>query len=189
MTHDFAKKPKATPKKKAKKAPPRKSQVPGWVWLFTGIVTGVFICFLAYLADITPEPAPAEITASKPAEAKVDSTKSTTRFDFYTLLPEREIIVPVEKTETEAETNPEPEMVYILQAGSFRTLADADRLRAQLILLGYEPRVEEVNVNNSDLWHRVQVGPFQSRSALAKARSTLISNGIDTLLLKRKADV
>jgi cell division protein FtsN len=187
MTHDFAKKPKAAAPKK-KTAP--KSQVPAWVWLLTGIVAGVFISFLGYLADITPEPKAAETTekvvAKKPeAAAKADSTKSTTRFDFYTLLPEREVIVPTEKEESGASS--EPEMVYILQAGSFRSLEDADRLRAKLILMGFDAHLEAVNVNNNDVWHRVQVGPFTSRSVLAKARGTLISNGIEAMLLKRKA--
>lgn len=192
MTHDFAKKPKAPTKKK--KAKPRKSQVPGWVWLLTGIVTGLFISFLGYLADITPAPKATEqntasteqskTNKSEPA-AKADSTKSATRFDFYTLLPEREIIVPIDKDETVASN--EPEMVYILQAGSFRSLEDADRLRAKLILMGFDTHVEAVTVNNSDVWHRVQVGPFNSRSVLAKARGTLISNGIEAMLLKRKA--
>ena len=182
MTHDFAKKPKATPRKK--KA--RKSQVPGWVWLFTGIVAGVFISFLAYLADITPEAEPQK------AAAKADKTKAgpkqtvATKFDFYTLLPEREVIVPVEREAASSE--PSQAMLYILQAGSFKSASDADRLRAKLILLGLDARVEDVSVANGDLWHRVQVGPFEDRSRLSKARGILIDQGIDTLLLKRKAE-
>jgi cell division protein FtsN len=54
--------------------------------------------------------------------------------------------------------------------------------------MGYETNVEEVAAQNGDLWHRVQIGPFQSRSVVANARSKLISNGIEALLLKRKSD-
>lgn len=188
MTHDFAKKTKASAKK-SKKKPARKSQVPGWVWLFTGIVTGVFISFLGYLADIAPEPAPDDLFAvqSTPAKNGDQEAIKATRFDFYTLLPEREMIVPEQKQET-TETLPEQAVIYILQAGSFKNAADADRLRAQLILMGFDTKIEAVSVARGDLWHRVQVGPFVSRSKLAKARSTLIQQGIDTLLLKRKAD-
>ncbi|ARN74395.1 SPOR domain-containing protein [Oceanicoccus sagamiensis] len=184
MTHDFAKKPKATKKKKPRKTK-SKSQVPGWVWLFTGIVTGLFISFLAYLADITPEEAPAEL--SNTVEKAADDVKTiATQFDFYTLLPEREVIVEVEQEET---GNQPPEAtVYILQAGSFKKAEDGDRLRAQLILLGLDARVEAITSANGDVWHRVQVGPFEDRSQLAKARGTLIDKGIDTLLLKRKAE-
>ncbi len=185
MTHDFAKKNKApTKKKKAKK-----SQVPGWVWLLTGIVAGVFISFLAYLSDITPESAPKEATSkvNKTSKSNTASKKTVaTKFDFYTLLPEREVIVPAEREDPSAE--PVQATIYILQAGSFKSAEDADRLRAKLILMGLDARVDEVAVANGDLWHRVQVGPFSDRSRLSKARGILIDQGIDTLLLKRKAE-
>ena len=181
MTHDFAKKPKEKPKKTKKK----ETHVPGWIWLLTGIFAGIFISFLAFLADITPEPAPKIVKDKTPTSETKDTKRPSTKFDFYTLLPEREIIVPVEK---DNEEHPAQAMIYILQAGSFRNLKDADRLRAQLILMGYETHVEEIAAQNGDLWHRVQIGPFQSRSVVANARSKLISNGIEALLLKRKSD-
>jgi cell division protein FtsN len=189
MTHDFAKKPKATSKKKKKI---KKSIVPGWVWLLTGIVTGVFISFLGYLADIKPNIETTANTASNSSSKseeksiKPDSKTRTTHFDFYTLLPEREMIVPTQREDTAAVK--EQAMSYILQAGSFKNNNDADRLRAKLILMGLDAKVEEVTVKSGERWHRVQVGPFDSRSKLSKARNTLINEGIDTLLLKRKAN-
>jgi cell division protein FtsN len=48
-------------------------------------------------------------------------------------------------------------------------------------------QIEKVTVRNGEVWHRVLVGPFQNRSKLAQARSTLVSNDINPLLLKRKA--
>lgn len=186
MTHDFAKKPKANSKKQnghRKNSP--KSQVPGWVWLFTGIVTGLFIAFLAHLADITPPAKSSEEKVAAKASTKTKANdKPTTSFEFYTLLPEREVIVPVE--ENNANDKPQQQIIYILQAGSFKNPADADRLRAKLILLGLDTKVEEVTGKGNDTWHRVQVGPFVSRSKLSKARNLLISNNVETLLLKRK---
>lgn len=184
MTHDFAKK-KKPPAKKKKAAP--KSRVPGWVWLFTGIVTGIFISFLGYLADITPEPEPPAAKARAKAQAKPAARaeeKSTTKFDFYTLLPEREVIVPDDPHDVEEQ--PTQAIIYLLQAGSFKSAQDADRLRAKLILMGLEAKVDAVTVNSGEQWHRVQVGPFHDRSKLSKARSMLISEGIDTLLMKKK---
>ncbi len=182
MTHDFAKKPKATKRKKKVE----KKQIPGWVWLFIGIVAGVFVSFLGYLAIITPEAAPKEM-AKKVDEIREDVKKTVaTKFDFYTLLPEREVIVPIEHEDVDS--TPQQATIYILQAGSFRSSSDADRLRAQLILMGLEAKVEDVSVANGDLWHRVQVGPFDNRSRLSKARGMLLDQGIDTLLLQRKAE-
>jgi cell division protein FtsN len=74
--------------------------------------------------------------------------------------------------------------VYLLQAGSFRQQDDADRRRAELLLLGLEPKVEEASGDNGR-WFRVYLGPFESRSRMAKARSLTAAQDIDTLVLKR----
>ena len=74
---------------------------------------------------------------------------------------------------------------YILQAGSFRQGADADRRRAQILLLGLDAKVESVEANG-DRWHRVYVGPFQSHNTLTDARSKLINESIDTLVIRQK---
>ena len=74
---------------------------------------------------------------------------------------------------------------YLLQAGSFKQQEDADRRRAELLLLGLEPRVEASSGDNGR-WFRVYLGPFDSRSAMAKARSLTAAQDIDTLLLKRR---
>lgn len=183
MTQDFAKKPKVT--KKKKKSATQKSQIPGWVWLLTGIVVGVFLRFLGDLANLTPDSEPAPTAKVIKSEKGKPGDTARTKFDFYTLLPEREVIVP-ENHDEQAQI-PTQSTIYILQAGSFRSAADADRLRANLILMGLDAKVEAIT-NKNDTWHRVQVGPFTDRSQLSKARSSLISNGIETLLLKRKAD-
>ena len=82
-----------------------------------------------------------------------------------------------------ARTKPTTQL-YLLQAGSFRQRQDADRRRAELLLLGLEPKIEGSNGDNGR-WFRVYVGPFESRSQLAKARSLTAAQDIDTLLLKR----
>lgn len=196
MTHDYAKKPSAPKKRKKRKTSKKKSsQVPGWVWLFTGIIAGLFIAFLAYLADIDPRSEPEEQaeqliespeTDNKDSVSDSDSdSDSDTEFSFYTLLPEREIIVPVEAEDETIE--PREKVFYLLQTGSFRNAADADRQRASLLLLGLEAKIDKIKGKNGDIWHRVQVGPYTNRSKLAKARSTLVNQGINPLTLKKKS--
>ena len=75
---------------------------------------------------------------------------------------------------------------YLLQAGSFRQEADADRRRGELALLGLEATVEP-SENDSGRWYRVYLGPFDSRSDMARARSLTAQADMDTLLLKRDA--
>ncbi|MAZ89052.1 MAG: carbamoyl-phosphate synthase small subunit [Cellvibrionaceae bacterium] len=189
MTQDFAKKKRPPAKRKpasSKRAAPKpKSQVPGWVWLFTGTILGAFIMFLAYLSGVTPQQTPTPATAAKHEEPSHDIPKP--RFDFYQLLKETEVVVKEVPSHTPKEAAAIETQEFILQVGSFKKNADADRLRAELILMNLDAQVETVTVRNGETWHRVLVGPFQSRSKVAKARSVLVSNDINPLLLKRKA--
>ena len=73
---------------------------------------------------------------------------------------------------------------YFLQAGSFRSFAEADNLKAQLALLGVESKIDTVTVNNTDTWHRVRVGPYQDLRELNKIRTRLLNNNINAILLK-----
>ncbi|WP_430300125.1 SPOR domain-containing protein, partial [Pseudomonas aeruginosa] len=74
---------------------------------------------------------------------------------------------------------------FFLQAGSFRKQSDADRVRAQIILLGQSVNVEAGNVRD-ETWYRVMVGPFNSRDQLSQAQKTLSSNGFSNLLLQQR---
>lgn len=206
---------------------PAKQPVPGWVWLACGLAIGGFMMFLFSL-----EPGRDEIKrnkaeqarsshASKPAAgkpAKAEPAKPT--YDFYTLLPESEVIVPpqaqqqpapaptakpvspeeaakIDAARAQAALNgqipPPPPVVaqppvttqFFLQAGSFRRKDDADSVRAQIILLGQNVRVESGKVRE-ETWHRVLVGPFASREQLAQSQKALAANGFSNLLLQQR---
>ncbi len=189
MARDYAKNSRKGTKSRARPSAQRKQkQQPtgGGVKLyFGGVLTGVFLSFLVYLATLPASDAPAVEDAG---EAKTAQPQPKPRFDFYTMLPEQTIEVEVDKTQREPardleSANPASER-YILQAGSFRQREDADRRRAQLLLLGLEPNIQESS-GETGRWHRVYLGPFASRSAMNKARSLTAEQDIDTLLLKR----
>jgi hypothetical protein len=156
-----------------------------WRAYFAGVLTGGVVSFLVYLTTLPPEHAgPGETPAPEAA-----ATPPKPRFDFYKLLPEQTIDVDVDVDAAPAEvaqprTGTTPGELYLLQAGSFRQREDADRRRAELLLLGLEPRVEETTGDNGR-WFRVYLGPFEARSQVARARSLTAAQDIDTLLLKR----
>ena len=190
---------------KARKAPRRgasrqqpapRRPIPGWLWLVSGLAIGLFVAFLFQLEpgretvkrDKTP-PAPPPSQSSKASEEP--------RYDFYTLLPESEVIVPQggvtpeppadevstqSKTETTAETGTR----FFLQAGSFRKQSEADRVRAQILLLGLDVRLEDARLDSGDVWYRVQVGPYTDRTKLSQAQQVLTGNGFDNLLLQQR---
>ena len=115
------------------------------------------------------------------------------RFEFYTLLQEQTIEVEeeVETVEPAADVSKPPAATappqpYYLQAGSFRQREDAERRRAELLLLGLEPSIQESTVD-SGRWFRVSLGPFESHDAVSKARGLLANQNIDSVLMKRSS--
>ena len=192
MAQDFAKKRKperARSTTSARKRTNTGRSVPApakvWRWYGAGVMSGILLCLLFYLRTLPADPdqAPqgpqANVTSSAAAEEPPKP-----RFDFYTLLPQQTIEVEVDPGETARNRTAASTELYLLQAGSFKAREDADRRRAQLLLLGLEPRIEETHGDNGR-WFRVYVGPFESRSRVSRARSLTAAQNIDTLLLKR----
>jgi cell division protein FtsN len=188
MAKDYAKARKSSsqrPRKTSTRKPAAKAHTMGWQLYIAGLLSGVFLSFLLYLGTLPP----AGDTATQPAaqnEAPAKSEPPKPRFDFYTLLPEQtveRVAAPADTASPQGAKNAE---FYLLQAGSFKQREDADRRRAELLLLGLEPNIEETNGDNGR-WYRVYLGPFQSRAILNKARSLTAAQNIDTLLLKRRS--
>ena len=87
------------------------SSIPGYVWLLFGLVIGGAVMVAVYLKmphamdNLLPHPNPAAHPATagdagvapegNPATAPVEPKKP--RYDFYTLLPEKEVIIPDEE--------------------------------------------------------------------------------------------
>ena len=170
--------------------------LPNWAWLLAGLVIGVFA---AFLAGLTPSAKDVRIVAEQVKSSSGDEQKKDNQpvFDFYTLLPESEVTVSIAEPEPAAVSAKTPggkpdqkpaasAKKYLLQAGSFRSNKDAERLRAQLLLEGLTPRVEKVSVGGGETWHRVQLGPFADRASLQNAQEVLASKNIDSLLLQLK---
>ena len=190
MTQDFAKKKRAASTKdkstikrnNARRAKPKQQKAPAWAWLVIGLLLAALITLLIYLAN---KPEKESNDQAKPS-VKKDSTPPQPRFDFYEILKERQVEVPDRSSEIQAAT---PQNIrFFLQAGSFRNQDDAERLQAELVLINLPTTIESKTNDNGAQWHRVIVGPFKSRSKVAKARSTLASKKLSPLLLKRTID-
>ena len=194
MPHDFAKKKPVKSSRGARRAEkPERKRVSAWAWLSAGLLTGAFICLLVYLTlPVRGDRSPADSVSS---ESHVVSTldadqKRNPRFAFYTLLSESEVVVPPAREPASVAAPVATEISelpgYLLQAGSFRATGDADRRRAELLLLGFDARVETVQVAGGQTWHRVQVGPFSSGPQLSSAKERLANERIDSLLITQR---
>ena len=105
------------------------------------------------------------------------------RFDFYTVLPSQTLDLTSDVAPPDLSGDAASDL-YVLQAGSFKLQEDADRRRGELALLGLEATIERTTGDNGT-WYRVYLGPFESRSKMAQARSITAQQSIDTLLLRR----
>lgn len=127
------------------------------------------------------------------ATAAVPATSDTSQPAPAVPVVERTPTGPLE-SEAEADlppiTAPEPsdtpvdKGTYMLQAASFRTRTDADRLRAELLLLDLPASTGEVNVGNS-VWYRVTVGPFPDQAATDLARERLRERNLTAIPFRR----
>jgi len=194
--HDYARR---KPKKQN-----RKPAVSRWVMLLTLVVSMAFLAGLVILSQQPDDAKVSTLVAEKtnPSKTIKVAPKTTGKavdkkgtneqqdsFDFYTLLPDSEVTPVKVDAYISTPKDPNKKTDALLQAGSFRKLADANRLRAKLILLNMNNVVAEKTVSSSgSVWYRVRIGPFSSRSTLNKAEDILAQQGIQSLQIKKKAN-
>jgi cell division protein FtsN len=163
------------------------------IGLLAGVVlaSGLFI----YKSDAqkaaepdSPRPQPQQ-RASSGAEteaAAAGADAGEQRYDFYDMLPNFEVVVPEKDRDVKVDQTAariERPGVYVLQAGSYRNVPDAERVRAQLNLQGIDAKVQRVAVDN-DVWHRVRIGPISDLAELNRTRKQLQAADVDGLVIR-----
>ncbi len=158
----------------------------------TLILAAGLVAFLIYLIKVAPQftgDTATNITPKELASTKVITTVSIKRkkseFEFYTLLPESEMTAPHVESYKSTSKKLNKNTSYLLQAGSFRKMADADRLRASLLLQGLDAKITKITNKNGVIWHRITVGPFNSRAKLNKAQDILAASNTESLLIRK----
>ena len=176
----------------------RKQTTPGWMWFAFGLGVGLAVALgihLHHLGKARTADAPFAQRAAKPASVKEEEAGATagsedgSGFDFYTMLPDLEVVVPQESSSAgRAPDTGTPVTApgrYWLQAGSFKRYEDADRRKAELALLGFSSGIQAVSLDGQT-WHRVRIGPLESAGEAEAARRQLADNGIGSLAVREK---
>jgi cell division protein FtsN len=73
---------------------------------------------------------------------------------------------------------------YYLQAGAYKQAADAESVRARILLLGMQANVQRAEVNGTQ-WNRVRVGPFVRLDDMNRARVRLSENKIESTVVRQ----
>jgi len=163
--------------------------IPGWLWLLTGAVLGAFVMFIVHLSILKQQAQvnPNKHSAQDQKKKSLQKQNDDLIFEFYDRLKHTSVDVSVDPKKVEensASTADDYQM--FLQVASFRSEEDADKVRANLILLNMNANVERTEIKPGDIWFRVVAGPYATPQNFAKARDTLIDNGFSYLPLKRK---
>lgn len=124
------------------------------------------------------EPVAEKKPAAKPADKTPEAgqTKSKETAKDKAAAKEKEKAKPQEADTTR----------FSLQAGSFKSQAEAERRKAKVALQGLPARVQQVTVKEGQVWYRVIVGPFKGKETSEKAQGSLRGDGIDSLMVKEK---
>lgn len=148
-------------------------------------------------------------TTTDGAADKPEGTVTEPVYDFYQVLPEptaetstptpatkpiavKPTVKPVVKPVIKPVVEPVKPVVtdtttqYMLQTGSFRQRADADKRIAKLASLGVSASTQSVIVKGVS-WHRVVVGPIIGQIARDNLKQQLRENKIDSLSIKSTA--
>ncbi len=163
-----------------------------------GLALGLAVAGIVYFKDRHSDAAP--VSSAKVSKRKLRNTESPDTeagetgaaeepggsYDFYSRLPKFEVVVPEKEKDVKPDIRAVPETrrgTYVLQAGSYKNYADADRIRAQLALQGVESKVQKVSVDN-DTWHRIRVGPISNLDELNRLRTILRKADVDVLVIR-----
>jgi cell division septation protein DedD len=223
----------------------------GVTWLLAGLLIGGAVFGYFQFKDRLPWGKPVATLPTPDPDARVrgsdrdDSVagvgaaeKPKPKYEFYELLPEREVVIPDAELDAQARAEaaarlaarraaaeaaaredaasapptptgetaaglatagesaasepPTPAIAaprdgarYLIQAGAFRGLAEAEALKAKIAMTGEIARIETAEINGATV-HRVRMGPYPDASGLAAAKQALASHGIPAQAIRAR---
>lgn len=197
------------------------SGIPGWGLFLGGLVVGVILCAIVVYSGHLPSlrrndqpqanPDAVAQKGSSPGIAGSSAASSASQFDFYKVLPEKEVVIPnaelsamakAEQQKAAAANNASASAPastaaattttatsshggYVLQVGAFPNAGDADAVKAKLALQGFTAHVQAVTLDGQ-VWNRVRIGPFASATQLQDVQKQLTAAGFHPIPLKEK---
>ncbi|MES2404069.1 MAG: SPOR domain-containing protein [Pseudomonadota bacterium] len=191
---------------------------PGWALFLAGVVVGLIVMALAYRGmpslrrNDQPQANPDAVAqqGSSPGIAASSSAASSgSQFDFYKVLPEKEVVIPnaelsamakAEQQKTAAANNASTSTpaatsangtssssrgTYVLQVGAYPDSGAADAKKAELALQGFTAHVQSITLDGKT-WNRVRLGPFATATELQDMQKKLQAAGFHAMPMKEK---
>ncbi|WP_192021969.1 MULTISPECIES: SPOR domain-containing protein [Shewanella] len=183
MSRDYAnKKPSGKKRSSSRgKKPQQKRSIPYLPTLIVLLLVGGFGYFLWWIsgssddAPVTTAPA-VTVEQTKPKPVKKDPNalppKPTEEWTYLEELENKSIDVEVPEDALKSKGP------YQMQCASFRKLEPAEEMKAMIAFQGMEAQVR-ATTGSSGVWHKVILGPFESKRAAERSRHKLQRAGIN----------
>lgn len=166
--------------------------------LLLGILVGVFSTCMIVLIFST-----SNITLKMPSnKSKTEKTNKlvagnlTTpkaiqepHFDFYTELAKTNSdTVAVTVSSADLKSTEKPIARYIVQAGCFKKITDADAIKAKLMLNGYAAKIEMIKGRDGASCNQVMLGTFKTEKNAKTIQKQLKDIEVNSTIVHKYAD-
>ena len=155
----------------------------------TGLILGVFFTSIIFFNQYKIlHDRKTTLTTNDKSEIESNNDKEIDidiKFDFPTILEERQVIKIPEKEYEETISNDNENSshtIYILQIGSFKNFKSADALEAKLAFLGLSAYIQKKDIIGKGISYRVFVGPFENKKELEKIKVILSENNVNSVI-------
>ncbi len=184
-------------RKGAMRRPRASAGFSGWTGLAIGLGIGLVVAagVWQYKSRLQGEQAVAKQKKAPASQADEPVEKPASdpgiSIDFPDVLKHTEVVIQEKKEKDVHHDVHAPPVTrpgtYYLQAGSFRSEGEADKVRAKLAFAGIESKLQKVSID-TDVWHRVRIGPYTDLDALNRVRTRLRQAEIDATLISVGGD-
>ena len=161
----------------------------GLLPFLTGLILGVFFTSIIFFnQNKILHDRKTTLTTNDKSEIESNNDKEIDidiKFDFPTILEERQVIKIPEKEYEETISNDNENSshtIYILQIGSFKNFKSADALEAKLAFLGLSAYIQKKDIIGKGISYRVFVGPFENKKELEKIKVILSENNVNSVI-------
>lgn len=162
------------------------------VWLYINQAPSPFITEEKAASRPKEEPSPKLSETQKPIVTNQPTEENKSRFDFYKILPG--IDEPnsgnslnakeVAKATPQIDSTQRTTNSYFLQIGSFKSVHEAEKVKAELAFLGMIAAIQPTESSDKGTWYRVRMGPFSDIHEIDQIRASLQENQIESNIIR-----
>jgi len=169
----------------------------GWTGFGLGLALGLAVALGVHLhysrhTAVEPQPEsdkpPASAQSGEEDPAAPAAADPSASYDFYKMLPEQEVEVPKPPAPAASQTSTLPKGEIVLQAGSFKSQDQAEKLKGRLAIYGVEAKIQRFTAED-ETWYRVRIGPIGTVEEYEKIRAKLEDADVDATPMSSVADI